>query len=276
MVPGPHDVLILLSTPLHLILTTASIIMPVYCITGANRGIGLEIVRQLAQLDEPSTFFALTRTLDNDLSDLDAAAAVPGRNNTLHILECDTGSIASIQAFADQAARILSPTSQKIDYLINNAGINLSPLSTSLALVPEDIHAMIQVNLLGPAKIVEFLLKAQLLVNDAKIMHISSGLGSNAYTKAWPYARHSTGYSMSKAALNVLTLHQSEELHTVAKLTDAVVVSVCPGWTKTRMGGDGALVEVEDSVAGIIKVLRGLGPEDNGRFYEYSGRELPW
>ncbi|GAB1316785.1 hypothetical protein MFIFM68171_06995 [Madurella fahalii] len=239
--------------------------MPVYCITGTNRGIGLEFVRQLAQSGN-NTILATTRSLSSDLSDLKAVAS-----SSTHILECDTSSVPSIHSFAKDASRILGD--KKVDYLLNNAGVNLASWQSSLTLGPDELQAQMAVNVIGPAKMVEFLLDANLLSCDVRILNMNSGLGS-MQRSAEIKPRKCAGYSMSKAAQNMLTVHQSEDLK--PQLPGAVVVAMDPGWVKTRLGGNGAMLEPSESVGGMLKILHGLKGEDNGMFYYYNGEKVPW
>ncbi|KAK5660594.1 hypothetical protein OQA88_13156 [Cercophora sp. LCS_1] len=241
--------------------------MPVYCVTGTNRGIGLEFVRQLAQ-DPSNTVIATTRSLSSDLGDLRAVAS-----SSTHILECDTSNLQSIHNFAKDALRALAPKSLKIDYLINSAAINPASGQSSLTLGPDDLAAQISVNVLGPAKVVEFLLGLDLLSENVRILNMTSGLGS--ITRAFEFSpRKAAGYSISKAALNMLSAHQAEDLK--PKLPGVVVVVVDPGWVKTRMGGAGAILTPEESVGSMLAVLHGLKTEDNGRFLNHKGESVPW
>ncbi|OCT53027.1 hypothetical protein CLCR_11416 [Cladophialophora carrionii] len=86
------------------------------------------------------------------------------------------------------------------------------------------------------------------------------------------YRPKCTTYSISKAAVNMLTVHQSEQL----KDRGIKVICMDPGWVKTRMGGDGALLEPEESIGGMLKVVHNLKDEDTGKFYTYTGGEVPW
>ena len=72
----------------------------------------------------------------------------------------------------------------------------------------------------------------------------------------------------------MLTVHQAADIKD--KLPGAVVVCMDPGWVKTRMGGDGAILERQDSIEGMLKCLHGLGKEDTGKFYTYTGEGVPW
>ncbi|KAK0627955.1 hypothetical protein B0T14DRAFT_563716 [Immersiella caudata] len=241
--------------------------MPVYVVTGTNRGLGLEFIRQLAS-SPSNTILAAVRSLPSDLGELRAVASP-----TTHILECDTSSITSIHTFAKAAAQILNPSNLKIDFLINNAAINPASWQSSLTLVPDDLTAQINTNVLGPAKTVEFLLEQNLLSENVRILNMTSGLASLKIS-AEIKPRKAAGYSISKAALNMLAVHQAEDLK--EKLPGVVVIVMDPGWVKTRMGGNGAILEPEESIGGMLKVLEGLKGDDNGKFFHNSGEERPW
>jgi NAD(P)-dependent dehydrogenase (short-subunit alcohol dehydrogenase family) len=232
--------------------------MPVYFITGANRGLGLEFVRQLSPGNE-NTIIACTRSLDSDLTDLKALG-----NGNVHILQCDTGSLSSISALEESVPHILGD--KKIDFLFNNAGINPTSADTSLTIDPDSLKLQLDVNVIGPAKIVETL-RAH-LAKGAVIMNMTSGLGS--LNLSLQNTKCCT-YSISKAALNMVTVHQAHDLR-----GEAIVITMDPGWVKTRLGGVGAILEPEESIGGMLKVLRGLKPEDTAKFYHYSGNEIPW
>jgi NAD(P)-dependent dehydrogenase (short-subunit alcohol dehydrogenase family) len=229
-----------------------------YVITGANRGLGLEFVRQLSATDS-STIVAGVRSLKGDLTDLQALAS---KSRTIYILECDTASLDSISAFGAAVTKTLGPDG-RVDYLFNNAGINTVPTQTVLKLDLNDVQEHIAVNVLGPAKTVEALLPH--LGQGSVVVNMSSGLGS-----CGKGTRRSAAYSISKAALNMLTVHQAAEL----KGRGVKVISMDPGWVKTRMGGEWAALQPAESIRGMLKVVHGL--EESGAFYDYSGNEVPW
>ncbi|CAD0095951.1 unnamed protein product [Aureobasidium mustum] len=240
--------------------------MPVYVLTGANRGLGLEFVRQLSA-DSSNTVIGAVRSMSNDLTDLKSL----NKNNNIHILECDTGDASSITSFVEACGNTLS--GKKIDYLLNNSGINAVPEQDSLSISEGDMNEHIKINVLGPAKTTEGFHKADLLASDVKVLNMTSGLGSMKVSIGIK-PRKCTTYSISKAALNMLTIHQGEELR--KKLQGAVVISMDPGWVKTRMGGEGALIEAHESISGMLKVLHGLKKEDTASFWTYTGEQVPW
>ena len=240
--------------------------MPIYCITGANRGLGLEFVRQLASSPE-NTVLATSRSVSPaDLGDLKSAASA-----TTHILECDVGSLESIGSFAREAARILD--GRKVDFLVNNAGVNLQSSRTSLEIDPETLYDQVRINVVGPAKIVESFAGAGMLSADVRVVNLTSGLASMGVSLGIS-PRKCAAYSISKAGLNMLTVHQSGDLR--AKFPGAVAIVIDPGWVKTRLGGEGAILEPEVSIGGMLKVIHGLGKDDNGKFFSYQGDEIPW
>ncbi|TLD30552.1 hypothetical protein PspLS_01848 [Pyricularia sp. CBS 133598] len=246
--------------------------MSVYCVTGSNRGIGLELVRQISAQPD-TTVLALTRTLSNDLSDLEAIKTSSGAK--VHILECDIGNPDSITNLASSVTKTLD-AGTKIDVLINNSGVQLSDTETSLSFDPAGMSETFRINTVGPALVVSRLHAASALSTSVRVINISSGLGSMAATQSGGDGRYMFTYSVSKAALNMLTVHQSGDLRAVGGLTDSVVVSVDPGWVQTRMGGDGAQLTTEVSAKGILKTVAGLKKEDNGAFFEYNGNRRQW
>lgn len=237
--------------------------MSTYFLTGANRGIGLEFVRQLCA--KPSnTIIAGVRSKSSDISDLQHLAQT---TNNVHIIECDVSSLDSLSSIEFRVAEILTKTGASLDFLFNIAGINATSADTSLTLDPESLQNHMQTNVFGPAKIVMALRKY--LARGATVLNMSSGLGS--LTVATDVTKCCT-YSMSKAALNMLTLHQAKDL----KAAGVKVVCMDPGWVKTRMGGKGAMIEASESVESMLEVVGGLKAEDSGKFYRYDGAFVPW
>lgn len=119
-------------------------------------------------------------------------------------------------------------------------------------------------NVLGPALVLSTLLP--LLAPDARVVNVTSGLGSLELLSNGTIGAQSTHYSVSKAALNMMTVHQARQVP-----RGVVVVCVDPGHVRTEMGGEGATVEVGESVRGVWEVIRGLKGEDNGKFFGVQG-----
>ena len=189
--------------------------MAIWVITGANRGLGLEFVTQISK-DSSNTVIATTRSTSRDLSTLES---IKTPSNNIHILECDTGSQESIASFGKEVSSLIRD--KKIDFLLNNAGINAVPEQTSLTLTPGALAEHISVNVMGPAKTVQ-VLEAH-LGQGTVVMNMTSGLGSLAHnTTNDPKC---TAYSISKAAVNMLTVHQASTL----KKKGVVVICMDPG-----------------------------------------------
>lgn len=242
--------------------------MSIYCVSGANRGLGLEFVRQLAA-NTDNIILATVRNDSTDLADLKAVASP-----STHVLICDTGSLDSVRSFADEAARLLEGQGGRtIDHLLNVAGVNFAPELGSLSINQDALDTNMRINVVGSAKVVEFLLEKDVLSPKVRILNMTSGLGSMARSLTIK-PRKCVVYSISKAGVNMLTVHQSEDLKD--KLPGVVVITVDPGWVKTRMGGDGAQLEPHESIGGMLKTLHGLTEKDNGKFFNHDGSEQPW
>lgn len=240
--------------------------MTVFVITGARGGIGLGYIRQLST-ETTNTVFALVRSLEADLVDLKAAKDTA--KGTVHILECDVTSEGSISTLPE---RIRTATGQdtQIDVLINNAAVLHSRHETSLNLTATALGSHMASNVIGPALVTQALLPL-LAKGSAVVANVTSGVGSLTMLSDGRIAALYTPYSISKAALNMLTVHQARQL-----AGRAVVVCVDPGHVKTEMGAEGATVEVRDSVRGVLGTLAGLRAGDSGRFLLYTGAELEW
>jgi len=242
-----------------------------YAITGANRGLGLEFVRQLTlPSSPPNTIIAAVRSLSGELADLEALRSQlssSGSKATIHILECDTSSPDSISAFGLALTKTLGGEDKQLDYLINNAGINATPEQMALGINAEDLQNHININVLGPAKTVEVVLPH--LQKGSVVVNLTSGLGS-----CGKHTVKCTTYSISKAALNMLTVHQAGDEELVKR--GVRVICMDPGWVKTRMGGSGAILEKEESIGGMLKTIHQVGEKESGRFYTYTGAEVPW
>jgi len=234
--------------------------MPTYVLTGANRGLGLEFVRQISQ-DSSNTVIAAVRSLHGELNDLKQLASKA--SGKVHILECNTGDLKSIHAFGDAIKEPLA--GKQIDYLFNNAGINATPEQTSLDMTADSLRNHIDINVMGPAETLKVLLPY--LGKGSVVLNMTSGLGSCGKT-----VPKCTTYSISKAAVNMLTVHQSQQL----KDRGIKVICMDPGWVKTRMGGEGAILEPDVSIGGMLKVAHNLKDSDTGKFYTYTGAEVPW
>ena len=219
-------------------------------ITGANRGIGLELARQFSE--RGNTVIGTARK---------PAEAMDLKALKVRVEQLDVTDTASVQALAGRLQ------GEPIDLLVNNAGIG-GHTADSFAATDFDLVAQtFDVNSLGPMRVTQALLPNLEAGEGKTVVQISSTMGSIEQNRGGYY-----GYRASKAALNMFNKSLAAEL---GKRGYTCIV-MHPGWVKTRMGGAAAPVKPEDSVAGMLKVIEGLTPEDNGRFIDFQGPAIPW
>jgi NAD(P)-dependent dehydrogenase (short-subunit alcohol dehydrogenase family) len=225
--------------------------MSVAVITGANRGLGAEWVHQL--LEDGWKVYAGYR------SELGRLATFDNSNLTTHQLNVQSNE--SVEAFADNAP-------EHIDLLVNNAGVadgrwrNLSEIDDEWALEVIDINA------LGPVRVVKALYEKMNHATLTKVAMISSLMASIDDCQMG----RSYAYRASKTALNMFTVAMKNE----AIEDNISFVILHPGWVKTDMGGDRAPVEIPHSITGMRKVLDSRSLENSGEFVQFDGELLPW
>lgn len=226
--------------------------MPTLLITGANRGIGLELTKRYAA--DGWTIIAACRNPKE-------AAALAALKGDITVEALDVTDYAAV----DRLAAKYSGTA--IDLLLNNAGIYGN---RDGALTVSDFDTYLQVlhvNSVAPMKLALAFLPHLKQATAAKIATISSRLGSIELGSGGSYA-----YRASKAAINAGMHNLALDL----KSTGIRCITLHPGWVKTDMGGAGADIDVATSAAGLKKVIDGLTLKDTGKFYSYDGSELPW
>lgn len=226
-------------------------------VTGANRGIGFEVCRQLAERG-----FTVVLTA----RDADKARAAVAKITTVGHVELVVLDVSDARTIED-AATEMSRRHGKLDVLINNAGINYDTWETAEnADIEGTVAETIKTNLLGPWRVCQAFLPLLRKSKAARIVNVSSESGSLARMGAGPPA-----YQVTKAALNALTRTLAGELRRARILVNAV----CPGWVATDMGGAGASRSVGEGAAGIIwaATLPDNGP--TGGFFR-DGKPLPW
>jgi len=215
-------------------------------ITGANRGIGLELARHY-QADG----WQVTGVCRASSADLDAVAQRVIENVDVTSSE----SITRLQAaLADQ----------RIDLLINNAGLLLDDVLGSLDV--DSLRQQMEINAYAPLRICEALLPN--LAEGSKIANITSRMGSIGDNDSG--GRY--GYRASKAALNAFGRSLALDLkeHSIA------VAQLHPGYVKTRMVNFGGVLSPEDSAAGLAARIDELNLNNSGSFWHSNGEELPW
>jgi NAD(P)-dependent dehydrogenase (short-subunit alcohol dehydrogenase family) len=226
-------------------------------VSGANRGIGFEVCRQLAEKD-----FVVLLTA-RDAAKARKAAKMLANSGTVEDLVLDVADPPSIKTAAAQVAHRYG----RLDVLINNAGINYDTWETAEnANIDGTVMETITTNLLGSWRLCQSFLPLLRKSKAARMVNVSSESGSLAQMDAGPPA-----YQVTKAALNALTRTLAGELRQAHILVNAV----CPGWVATDMGGAGAPRSVEEGAAGIVwaATLPNDGP--TGGFFR-DGKPLPW
>lgn len=227
-------------------------------ITGANRGIGLEFVRQLAARGE--RVFATCRQ--------------PTKAIELHELKTQNPDLVSITALnVDDPSSIaesheeVSTQTEALDLLINNAGINIDDGGLG-SLDLEAMQLTLTVNSIAPMLVTQQYLDLVKAGREPRIVNITSGNASLMdLVPRGPYS-----YSASKAALNMYSRRLSHDL----KDTGVVVIMLHPGWVKTDMGGAKANIAPEDSIKSMLEFIDTLTLDKSGGYYDHTGRSIPW
>jgi NAD(P)-dependent dehydrogenase (short-subunit alcohol dehydrogenase family) len=235
-------------------------------ITGASRGLGLEFVRQLLARGA-----RVAATCRDPEAARDLAALVAASDGRGAVVALDVTDAAAVP----RAARAIAQHLDAVDLLVNNAGIGVVPgLAREAsdgplpAIDAEAMTAVLRTNAVGPALVTQALLAPLAAAGRSVVLNVTSGLGSLQGTRS----PGDISYAMSKAALNMLTRKTALELAGQG----TVVVSMDPGWVRTDMGGPSAALSPEQSIRGMLEVVGRLGPQDSGRFWEHSGRQMPW
>lgn len=227
-------------------------------ITGANRGLGLALVRRYGE--------AGWRVW--------ACCRAPARASELRALARASGGRVSVRALdvtrGAQVARLArSFGRRRLDLLINNAGIYAGHYRANLGQTDYGLWAKAcATNVMGPARMAAAFAPALARSPKGTIVNISSIMGSIALTSAGS----SYAYRSTKAALNMVTKTLALEL----KPWRITVAAIHPGWVRTDMGGAKAPLSPKKAAAEVVSVIAGLGRRDSGGFFSHTGRPLPW
>lgn len=251
---GPVPVPKAQSSPLHVL------------ITGASRGIGLELVKQYSTAHQGNIVLAAVRN-PPQASELKAFA---GQHSNVHIIALDVDSEESIRASVKQVEKVVD----RLDVLINNAAIAggadaLNPATVSA----QTLNSVFNTNVTGVLIVTQtYLPLLQRSGTDAKVVNVSTGLGSNAL--AFVMGQTFAAYGVSKAALNYLT---TVFRHAVPSVT---FLAINPGWVATDMGNGGghqAPTKVEDSVQAIRYYIAEKTIKNSGEYLDtMTGEAIPF
>lgn len=223
-------------------------------ITGANRGLGLGLVREF--FNSGWCVFACCRSPENASELAHLARTFPQR---LTLFPLDVTNPDAVDALA------ASLTS--VDVLINNAAI-YGQEQTFGHVDFDSFMQTLDTNVLGCMRVMQAVVPVMAGSSMKLVINVSSLMGSMADNRSGgAYI-----YRASKAALNAVTRSAAMDLAD----RGFCCVAMHPGWAKTDMGGERAPLEVSQSAACLFAMIKSLTPRDNGRFLAFDGRELPW
>src|SRR6266513_429922 len=228
-------------------------------VTGANKGIGFEVARQLARKGfhvflgarNSDAGVAAAQKLNREAEEEDYGKGRTGITATF--VKIDVSKLDSIRRAAEEFSR----STDRLDVLVNNAGILLDDDKEVLTITPEIFETTLRTNTLGALLVsqafVPFLKKSA----APRIVSVSSGGGQLADgADGWAPA-----YCISKTALNGVTVQLASVLPKVA------VNSVCPGWVRTDMGGSNATRSVAEGASGIVWLAADAPQSETGKFW---------
>jgi len=224
-------------------------------VTGANKGIGFEVARELARLG--LRVFLGARNVKAGR----AAVEKLEKEGDVILLEIDVSDADSIERAAGEIAR----QSDHLDVLVNNAGILLDEDKSALTISPEIFETTLRTNTLGPWLVAQAFAPLLKKSGEPRIVNVSSSGGQlEDGADGW-----APGYCVSKTALNGVTVQLA------AALPKCAVNSVCPGWVRTDMGGEGATRSVAEGAATIVWLATKAPHNLTGKFVK-DRKVIPW
>jgi NAD(P)-dependent dehydrogenase (short-subunit alcohol dehydrogenase family) len=239
--------------------------MPVILLTGANRGLGLEFVRQY----DAAGWRIHACARDPERADeLKALADKAAGRISVHALDVEDFSAI------DALARRLGGT--PLDVLINCAGwMGTRSFAREGVSVQQfgnsdfsEWEKVFRINAFAPMKVAEAFVEHVAASEQKKLISLTSVMGSLSRNTIGRFYQ----YRASKAALNQIIRSLAIDLAP----RGIIAIPLHPGWVRTDMGGPKADIDVQTSVRGMRKVIEGLTPEQSGRFWAYDGTEVPW
>jgi NAD(P)-dependent dehydrogenase (short-subunit alcohol dehydrogenase family) len=234
----------------------------VVLVTGANRGIGREIVQQVVDAGDVALLGARDIDRARDAADaVEQVAAAAGSKGQVEVVPLDVTDQASV----DAAARQVDEQHGRLDVLVNNAAIHYDTGQRGIDADLGVVEEAFQTNVLGAWRVAEAFVPLLLRAPSPRLVNVSSGSGSLASMGSGTPA-----YAVTKAALNALTRVLAGDLRSRGVLVNAV----CPGWTATDMGGAGGR-PVAEGAASVMWAVNLPDDGPTGGFFR-DGRPVPW
>ena len=226
-------------------------------ITGANRGLGLGLVKKYLENNEK--VFCTTRNISKSK---ELKLLKEKHTNNLEICELDL--------LDKDSPNILSNflVNKPIDLFINNAGVIGQSAQHFKSISLNPWIEVLKINLIAPLLITQSIIKNIEKSSEKRIYILSSKVGSIEDNKSGGMYV----YRSSKSALNQIVKSLSIDL----KPLGISVISLHPGWVRTEMGGPNALISVEESVNGMFGVISNTNIRNSGQFINYDGTQIPW
>ena len=265
-----------IGTSLEVSETMASFLVSSVLITGGNRGLGLNLIKQMLNCSSaPKHIIATCRSLKAE--NAQEVQRLAEKHSNIHLLEFDIADVSEprLTELVKQVSDIVQESG--LNLLINNAGMHIKPESFD-DVSAASMRKTFDVNTIAPIMLTQALrplLKRAAEVTlqsgeqtNAAVINMSSLMGSiHDINNA-----NSLAYKVSKAALNAVTKAVGSDL-----AGDGItVISLHPGWVQTDMGGPNAHLTVEESVSSIIKFVYSLQKSHNAQFFNFDGTALPW
>ena len=231
-------------------------------ITGANKGIGFEVARQLARKNFHVFLGARNVNAGRVAAEkLRAESEGEKQPNNVEFLEIDVSESDSVR----RAAEEFSKHADHLDVLVNNAGIIVDGDEDVLKISDEILETTLRTNTIGPLIVAQAFVPFLKKSKAPRIVNVSSSGGQLADgADGWAPA-----YCISKTALNGVTSQLA------AALPDFAINSVCPGWVRTDMGGANATLSVGEGAHGIVWLAAEAPQKETGKFWR-DKKVIPW
>ncbi|WP_321281875.1 SDR family oxidoreductase [Marinifilum fragile] len=225
-------------------------------VSGSNRGIGFASVKEL--LKKGYRVILTARSQEDGKKAFEKLKSF----GELHFHQLDVSNEVSVK----QIAEYVENNFGHLDILINNAGINYDTWHSAFNADLEEVHQTLETNLFGAWRLAQAFIPNMKKQKYGRIVNVSSGLGALSNMSAG-----TPGYSISKAAMNVLTIKLSQEL----KRNNILVNSVCPGWVRTDMGGSTAPRDPQKGAETIVWAAELEDKGATGKFFR-DMEEIEW